>query len=456
MLENGAPVDATTNFGNTAMFFAARTGRSKIVEVLIAKGGSVKVKNGGGDSALLWAASGASHLHPPGTDPSDFVSVVHKLLASGLSVDDTNHKGLNVLHCAVEAFPLLQAVVSSSMDSPSLKPHLLNAINQKSNAGETPLHFAALDGANKVCELFLSLGADPFITSQAGNRPLACAKDATCIALLKKAEANVQTSLLKAQQDLLDELEADKPTAKSTSKTFKKQKKPFASASHKEKTTTEKSTTSTASPSAANQPSLVPTTSSGPRIIKLSEDDADQTQQKDAGTAANLESTLVANTPVVATSWASIATKQYTQNKSSIVTAPFRLDRVEISDGKSAEQVAAAHDSLPIPPSLTSAPISSNEPEVLETLEERLLRMHPVAGALNLTPSHFFDANLEDLSMEQLDALEEIHKKELETILAAKLDLVRRRERDWFEEELSRRLDIERRILLDRFSRGDL
>lgn len=436
LLQEGAPVDSVAPSGNTAVFYAASSGRSKILELLVTKGADVKLRNIAEDSSLMFCASGANQQHDEGSDPSNFVKCFSYLLDQGVSIGETNKNGLNALHCASNSFSLINAVFVWFNAHPELHAVLKAAINQKTIIGDTPLHFAAVDGAFKCCELLLSNGADPLVRNKAGKTPLANAKEPTCISLLKTAESTASESFHKLQQDLLDVLasesttKASVPPTNNKSKSSKKASKASVTSepsNHAQKTKTEslvQHKADSAQPSSSKQPSTQTTK---------------QTQ----------EMTVQDHTPALpqsAASWASIVTSA-SPATSSNSKPKFVYERTEKSS-QTAEQVAAE----------ASKTISASTPEVAipaaiepssysnEQLEERMVEINHTAKALGLKISHMLSLDMSELSMEQLDALEAIHHRMLKSITDAKLEVVRKQERAYFEEELDRRMDTLKRI----------
>lgn len=436
LLQEGAPVDSVAPSGNTAVFYAASTGRSKILELLVSKGADVKLRNIAEDSSLMFCASGANQQHDEGSDPSNFVKCFSYLLDQGVSIAETNKNGLNALHCASTSFSLINAVFVWFNAHPELHAVLKNAINQRTIVGDTPLHFAAVEGAFKCCELLLSNGADPLVRNKAGKTALASAKEPTCISLLKTAESTASESFHKLQQDLLDELASESTTKPSTPATNNKSK------------TGKKASKS----SVTSEPSINPQKSktenrvqhnAEPAQPSSSKPTSNQTTKKPQETAVQDHTVAV---PRSTASWASIVTS--TSPATSSNTKPkFVYERTERSS-RTAEQVAAEASktiSAATPQAAISAPIEPNNYSN-EQLEERMMEINHTAKALGLKISHMLSLDMSELSMEQLDALESIHHKMLKSITDAKLEVVRKQERAYFEEELDRRMDTLKRI----------
>lgn len=497
--------------------YAARTGRRKTVELLMKKGGDAGAKNAKGETALLFACSGASGSHNPGSDAPDFEGVVQLLLDSGASVADTNQNGLNAVHCAATTSPSLLLLFQRHFASSSSPHPILNAaLSQKTILGETPLHLAALEGLHKSCLLLLSLGADPLITSKAGKRPSALTKDVACLSLLRNAESTASQAYYEKQDLLLQSLASEAPSAKQevskkAKKTSSTKKKKTESSGHTGRVPTQgiqsqssSSSSSSLSSSYDDRESSLPKAQSP--SLPLSTSGSDKVQSE--STLSNQsESTPPPSIPSSSSplvhhhhhhqnpeprSWASIANATSSSSTSPQILS-MKYERSE-ETSKTAEEVAAAADGLTLateqnhtaeamakaqkmlaetksearsgaapageqkhfssPPSssLDSSgypPLfSSSSPSslALENLEERVSTMHPLATALELKVSHLLGLRLSELSMEQLEALSEIHRNALACIEQEKLELVRKQERAFFEEELERRIDLLKRL----------
>jgi hypothetical protein len=64
------------------------------------------------------------------------------------------------------------------------------------------------------------------------------------------------------------------------------------------------------------------------------------------------------------------------------------------------------------------------------------LLQHPLSEELDLRLSYYVGKDLQKLSMEQLAALEQIHYKAVQEISEAKIELMRKQERERLEEEI--------------------
>lgn len=450
------------------------------------------VRNAKGESALLFASSGASQTPNPGSDPSDFPATILFLIHHGLSVRDANLNGLNSLHCASNLPSIMSLFIDHYSSSEALKSELLEAVAQKTVLGETALHLAALDGNFKVTQLLLNVSADPLVTNKAGKTPKQCTKDPAVLSLLKHAESTISQQYYAKQDALLQELESTPSTSTTKSKpgaASKKNKKVQAKESSAAVQKVVAETTPVAKPQIAATASPTPQSTASP-TPKVTSTPATTTSKITSPAPSPVESKSSTETSVAPTasqsasteepSWASMVTK--TSSKSTSEKVSFKMERTEETD-KTAEEVAAASDGLQTTSeetnkkeamskaqSMLNGPeardgqggkhqTSSSAPQPLSTppglanredeqLQERVNSLHVSAEALELKVEHLLGLDLSDLSMEQLNALADIHRNALACIEEAKLDVVRRQERAFFEEEMERRIDLLKRLHL--------
>ena len=531
-------MDSLSVGGNTPLFYAARTGRSKIVKLLVEKGALKNARNAKGETALLFSASGASTTPSPGSDLPDFPSTISFLLSQGLSVRDANINGLNALHCVSDLPSILSLFIQHYASSDTLKAELHEAVSQKTVLGETPLHLAALDGNFKTTQLLLEIGADPLVVNKQGKTPKQCTKDPAVLSILKHAETAASQQYLAKQDALLKELdlESSSPSSKNKPSNTKKSAKATSSAKDTKKakekvesssqhnsiqspslstsisTSPSTSTTALQNPStiaptssSANNPSkkaaAIPAVSAAPAAVSSSSSSssapapaASVHSAQHKATSAQHQATSVSQGSVPQTSpqgsWASVAMSSKKPDASTTETWSFKMERSEKSS-KTAEEAAAASDGRSLssdddneanakqmamakaqsalnqsegpstntttttttahvsafssspPPGLSHYSSSSKDDEYLQ---DRVNALHVSAEALELKVEHLLGLHLSDLSMEQLNAIADIHRNALACIEEAKLDVVRRQERAFFEEEMERRIDVLKRL----------
>ena len=90
LLAAGADVNAQSNYGGTALHYAAWRGHTAVVELLLAAGADVDAKDEDGWTALHHAAQEAH------------AAIVELLLAAGADINAKNEAGRTALHRAAE------------------------------------------------------------------------------------------------------------------------------------------------------------------------------------------------------------------------------------------------------------------------------------------------------------------------------------------------------------------
>jgi ankyrin repeat protein len=85
LINNGADVNASNNFGSTALILASSRGHTDIVRLLIDHGADVNASNKYGDTALMWASS------------SRLFDIVRLLLDAGADVNASDSFGETAL-----------------------------------------------------------------------------------------------------------------------------------------------------------------------------------------------------------------------------------------------------------------------------------------------------------------------------------------------------------------------
>ena len=229
----------------------------------------------------------------------------------------------------------------------------------------------------------------------------------------------------------------------------------------------------------SSQPTAKKSTSSPSNVAKMASQD-----HSASAVASETTSPVQASD---ASSWASMVTKK-SDSPATVEKVAFKMERSEKTT-RTAEEVAAAQDGVSttseesnkkkamekaqaslnagqavqeekeISVSSSQRPIDVRPPGMADSigdddssssggaLQERVNALHISSEALELKVDHLLGLHLSDLSMEQLNALADIHRNALACIEEAKLDVTRRQERAYFEEELERRVDTLKRLI---------
>jgi ankyrin repeat protein len=102
LVEAGADLEATSIFGARALHWAAWTGASTVVELLVAHGATLEAKDSEfGATPLFWAVHGDGPNGPP--EKRDQVGAARLLIASGATVNPSNQDGLSAVELAETA-----------------------------------------------------------------------------------------------------------------------------------------------------------------------------------------------------------------------------------------------------------------------------------------------------------------------------------------------------------------
>ncbi|GAB9475896.1 hypothetical protein Gpo141_00012972 [Globisporangium polare] len=169
-------VDELDASGASALLVAAREGHCAVVELLVAHGADVALKNQNQSTALQFASL---HGH---TAVATFL-LTHQSDASVVQqIDDMNTSGYSALHCAAREghaeiaqllldhganvevtsdgwHPLHTACVKNHVEIVRLLLSRGANVNAAMGDGVTPLHHAALHGSMELAELLLNAGA---------------------------------------------------------------------------------------------------------------------------------------------------------------------------------------------------------------------------------------------------------------------------------------------------------
>lgn len=173
-LDRDLPVNATNNFGDTALIAASAGGRGEIVHMLLAKGADANVRNREGRTALMAAAQNGD------------VKIVSALLERGADVAVQDKQGETALFDAVR-YGRLEAV--KRLLEAGANPNVAN--NRGTAAadnGYTPLMYAVRRGIpgvsasafdwSEMVRVLLAKGADPNARDSRGVTALSIAQDA--------------------------------------------------------------------------------------------------------------------------------------------------------------------------------------------------------------------------------------------------------------------------------------
>ena len=172
-LNTGAILDWRSKEGMTALHYAAREGKTNLVEILLALGIEVNIKD--------------SYNHTPlhCTLLFGHADIVRILLTAGADSNAEDCGGSISLHYYVKA----------KIFDPQLGEILLKAgakINAQNRAGSTPLHWACDLGNRDAVRFLLEHGADTTLaTTEFGFTPLHCA--------VRQGHLDVVASLLRAK-----------------------------------------------------------------------------------------------------------------------------------------------------------------------------------------------------------------------------------------------------------------
>jgi len=196
LLTAGAPPGATHADGWTPLHRAAEGGHIGIARMLLSRGAAVDAR-GSGRTALgvalamneialatylveqganLGVADVRSGLTPVlyavGSDDSNLLSM---LLDRGASPDDRLRRGESALHLAVSAEngDMVRLLLAASAEP-----------NPQNSSGDTPLHLAASRGNPELILALIEAGGDLRLRNEAGQRPLDLAGERAALAEL--------------------------------------------------------------------------------------------------------------------------------------------------------------------------------------------------------------------------------------------------------------------------------
>lgn len=173
-LDRDLPVNATSNFGDTALIAAAAGGQREIVQTLLAKGADPNIKNREGRTALMAAAQNGN------------LKIVEALLGGGADIAARDRLGESALFDAVRygRIEVVRRLLEAGADP--------NVFNQRGTAapdnGYTPLMYAARRGIagagasasdwSDIVRMLLEKGANPNYRDPRGATALTVAEEA--------------------------------------------------------------------------------------------------------------------------------------------------------------------------------------------------------------------------------------------------------------------------------------
>lgn len=198
LVRSGAKVNQPSSEGYTLLHEAALKGNTEVLKVLVGLGSSIDRKSINGQTPLHLATKG-NHL-----------ATVEALLEVGADVNVLSDNGEAPIHIAVSAgySKILKCLIRSGADL-SIKTkngmtvlhlarnkHIVKILNTGgananfvSDAGDTPLHCAALDGSLEIAKAFIASNADIDCLNS---------KKATPLSIALKAEKSEMVKLLVA------------------------------------------------------------------------------------------------------------------------------------------------------------------------------------------------------------------------------------------------------------------
>ena len=208
LLKHDADVHAKDSSGLTSLHDAAKWNASATAEVLLRHGADVQAKDSSGSTPLHWAAvenaevslreraaveAASFYVHMPHTVASNDTSVMAGvLLRSGAVTDAKNDAGQTPLHTAAvwNAYAMADLLLRSgaavdARDKDGATPlHVARfftadlllysgaSVDAKNNDSWTPLHYATVRGDFKTIELLVRSGASVDAKDEYGRTPL--------------------------------------------------------------------------------------------------------------------------------------------------------------------------------------------------------------------------------------------------------------------------------------------
>jgi ankyrin repeat protein len=178
LIQLGADVNATSEYGATPLIFAASSGEAEVVDELLANGANVHGATGSGTALHAVAVYGSSERR---------LVVVKRLLAAGLGANITNERG--------------ETALSKHLQSNNINPLIVKAllVNATQSAKDQALIHAAQFGHETVVKELLEQGAQVDARKADGRTSLmvaAAVGNTTIVQLLIDNQASL---------DLIDE-----------------------------------------------------------------------------------------------------------------------------------------------------------------------------------------------------------------------------------------------------------
>ena len=151
LIDDGADVNAKTEYGQTPLHFAAVNGHTETALALIKAGADINAKQKDGWTPLHFAAR------------QGHTETALALIKAGADINAKQKDGWTPLHVAANEgqTEIALALIKAGAD-----------INAKSNDGWTPLHYAAREGQTKTALALIKAGADINAKQENGWTPL--------------------------------------------------------------------------------------------------------------------------------------------------------------------------------------------------------------------------------------------------------------------------------------------
>ena len=180
LLARGEDVNATDKYGRTALYIAAKVGKTEVVEELVKAGADVNVTNKYGVTALHNAV-GRDHLE-----------IVKLLLVNRANINATDKHGRTALYIAAQAgkTEVVEALVSAGAE-----------LNTRDVHGMTALNWAIANGHTKIVETLVKEGAELTTTDVHGITALQ-------IAIFEGHYIHVKNAIEEGKKELIAQLGA--------------------------------------------------------------------------------------------------------------------------------------------------------------------------------------------------------------------------------------------------------